>query len=65
MLVDLSSESLDLAWEWIAARRDPTKTLEEALLLAPKAWQRWVKIRADCQGSDPATDESQHNVHGC
>ena len=42
MLVDLGAEGLNLAWEWIAARRDPTKTLEEALLLAPNAWQRWV-----------------------
>jgi hypothetical protein len=44
MLVDLSGDQLHLAWEWIAARRDPTKTLEEALDLAPKAWQRWVEL---------------------
>jgi len=34
LLVDLSAEGLTMAWEWIAARRDPTKTLEEALALA-------------------------------
>jgi hypothetical protein len=43
LLVDLSAESLGVAWEWIAARRDPTKSLEECLLLAPAAWRRWVE----------------------
>ena len=43
MLVDLSAEQLNLAWEWIAARRDPTKTLEESAALAPMAWRRWVE----------------------
>jgi hypothetical protein len=42
MLVDLSYEDLRLAWEWIAARRDPSKSLEECLLLAPSAWRKWV-----------------------
>ncbi|HEY3333904.1 MAG TPA: restriction endonuclease [Candidatus Limnocylindrales bacterium] len=42
MLVDLSTEGLGMAWEWIAARRDPTKSLEDCLLLAPVAWRRWV-----------------------
>jgi hypothetical protein len=42
-LVDLSTEGLNVAWEWIAARRDPTKSLEEALALAPSAWRRWVE----------------------
>src|SRR5215207_4210597 len=42
MLVDLSTEGLGIAWEWIAARRDPTKSLEDCLLLAPAAWRRWV-----------------------
>ena len=41
-LVDLAPENLTLAWEWIAARRDPTRTLEECLALAPENWQRWV-----------------------
>ena len=43
LLVDLSAESLGIAWEWIAARRDPTKSLEECLLLAPSAWRTWVE----------------------
>ncbi|MEO8570240.1 MAG: restriction endonuclease [Chloroflexota bacterium] len=43
LLVDLSAENLNLAWEWIAARRDPTKSLEEALAIAPAAWRRWVE----------------------
>jgi hypothetical protein len=44
MLIDLSAEGLNVAWEWIAARRDPTKSLEEALALAPRAWQQWVDL---------------------
>jgi Restriction endonuclease AspBHI N-terminal len=43
MLVDLSADGLGIGWEWIAARRDPTKSLEECLLLAPTAWRRWVE----------------------
>jgi hypothetical protein len=46
LLVDLSNEGLGIAWEWIAARRDPTKTLEEGLQLAPASWRRWVDIGA-------------------
>jgi hypothetical protein len=42
MLVDLTAEGLGIAWEWIAARRDPSKSLEDCLLLAPAAWRRWV-----------------------
>ena len=42
MLVDLSAEGLGFAWEWIAARRDPTKGLEECLQLAPSSWRLWV-----------------------
>jgi hypothetical protein len=46
LLVDLSAEGLGMAWEWIAARRDPSKSLEESLLLAPAAWRRWVDTGA-------------------
>jgi len=42
LLVDLSAEGLGIAWEWIAARRDPTKSLEDCLQLAPVAWRQWV-----------------------
>jgi hypothetical protein len=43
LLVDLGAENSNLPWEWIAARRDPSKTLEECLSLAPASWQRWVE----------------------
>ena len=43
-LLDLSNEALQLAWEWIAARRDPSKTLDETLGLAPASWRTWVEI---------------------
>ena len=43
LLIDLSSEGLNLSWDWIAARRDPTKTLEDSLALAPASWRRWVE----------------------
>jgi hypothetical protein len=46
MLVDLSAEGLGIAWEWIAARRDPSKSLDECLLPAPAAWRRWVDFGA-------------------
>ena len=42
-LIDLGPENLSLAWEWIAARRDPTWTLEACLSLAPANWRRWVE----------------------
>jgi Restriction endonuclease AspBHI N-terminal/Restriction endonuclease len=42
-VLDLSPESLQVSWSWIAARRDPTKTLEEALALAPSSWRLWVE----------------------
>ena len=42
-LIDLGPENLSLAWEWIAARRDPTWTLEACFSLAPANWRRWVE----------------------
>jgi hypothetical protein len=42
LLIDLSAEGLGIAWEWIAARRDPSKSLDDCLGLAPAAWHRWV-----------------------
>lgn len=41
-LFDLSPEGLNLPWNWIAARRDPTKTLEDCAALAPTSWREWV-----------------------
>jgi len=43
ILLDLGAEGLNLSWDWIAARRDPTKSLEEALALAPASWRNWVE----------------------
>ena len=41
-LFDLAPEGLELPWNWVAARRDPTKSQEESLLLAPESWRTWV-----------------------
>jgi len=43
-LLDLGPESLRVPWEWIAARRDPSKPLEDALRLAPVSWREWVEL---------------------
>ena len=43
VLIDLAPEQLQLTWDWIAARRDPTWSLEDALTLAPENWRRWVE----------------------
>lgn len=42
MLVKLADENNVLDWDWIAARRDPTKSLPEATRFAPKAWRQWI-----------------------
>lgn len=42
-LLDLGPENLELPWNWIAARRDPTWSATECLKLAPESWQRWVQ----------------------
>ena len=42
-LLDLGPENLEFPWNWIAARRDPSKTSMECLKLAPRSWQRWVE----------------------
>ena len=41
-LFDLSSESEELSWEWINARRNPEIEATESLKLAPHSWRRWV-----------------------
>jgi hypothetical protein len=44
ILLDLSSENSALGWDWIAARADRTKSLEDCLAYAPATWRRWVEI---------------------
>ena len=39
----MSDEGESFSWDWINARRDPTKSTVEADKLAPKAWKRWIK----------------------
>lgn len=42
-MLDLCDEDDKVDWAWIAARRDPQLTAEEALKLAPRAWCDWAK----------------------
>jgi hypothetical protein len=42
-LLTLKSENNLLSWDWIASRRDPTRSLDQTLAFAPQAWKRWVK----------------------
>jgi hypothetical protein len=42
-VLSLVAEDENLFWNWINARRDKNKDLNQCLLLAPKAWQEWVK----------------------
>lgn len=41
-LLTMKSENNLLSWDWIAKRRDPTKTLLETEVDAPLAWRTWV-----------------------
>jgi hypothetical protein len=41
-LLNLAATNNELDWEWIAARRDPTRTLQEARSLAPPSWRTWI-----------------------
>lgn len=40
---DMRAEHELFSWNWISARRDPDISDEDALNLAPKSWQEWVK----------------------
>jgi hypothetical protein len=42
-VIDLRREYELFNWDWISARRDPKVSSEESLVLAPKAWQEWVR----------------------
>lgn len=46
-LISLAAENNLLDWTWIAARRDPSKTLTESSAFAPSAWRRWVERGSD------------------
>jgi hypothetical protein len=42
-VLSLSDEDEELDWHWINARRDPMVSISESNLLAPVAWQKFVK----------------------
>ena len=43
-LIRLADDNNELDWQWIAARRDPTKTAIEAAAYAPKGWKKWLAV---------------------
>lgn len=43
-LLDLTPEADRLDWKWIGARRDRSRTAEDALALAPASWRTWVRV---------------------
>jgi hypothetical protein len=43
-LLTMKSEDNTLDWDWIAMRRDPTRSLEESLAYAPASWRHWVRL---------------------
>jgi hypothetical protein len=43
-LLTMKSENNALDWDWIAMRRDPTRSLEESLEYAPISWRHWVRL---------------------
>jgi hypothetical protein len=42
-VLSLAEENERFEWGWINARRDPRKSLEETLKIAPKSWKKWIK----------------------
>jgi hypothetical protein len=46
-VLSLTNENESLDWNWVAARRDPTTTLEAIVRKAPSAWQDWVRFGND------------------
>lgn len=42
-VLDLGAENEQLNWAWINARRDPTRTQDDLLRLAPDSWRTWVR----------------------
>ena len=46
-LLNLAAEGEQFDWGWIAARKDPSRSLEATLSLAPSSWQDWVSNGAE------------------
>lgn len=42
--LDLTPWRGQIEWAWMAARSDPTLSLDEESDLAPPAWRRWVRV---------------------
>jgi hypothetical protein len=42
-ILDLGSEEEQLDWDWISARRDPSRIDADTLRLAPSSWRTWVR----------------------
>jgi hypothetical protein len=42
VMLDQASESEELDWDWISARRDPAMTDLDCLTCAPLSWPTWV-----------------------
>ena len=56
VLLDLSADDETVSWDWINARRDPSRTLADSLELAPQSWRAWVA------GGTPLLERLQRNV---
>jgi hypothetical protein len=42
-ILSLTDEHETFNWDWINARRNPARTDDECLKLAPRSWQRWLQ----------------------
>ena len=58
VLFSLNDEGERLNWDWIDRRRDGSLTSDEALVSAPAAWKRWVRL------GDSALETSRRRVFG-
>ena len=58
VLFSLTEEGECLNWDWIDRRRDRSLTSDEALVSAPAAWKRWVRL------GDSALETSRRRVFG-
>ena len=50
-LLTMKHEDNQLNWDWISARRDPRKSVEESLRHAPVSWRTWVQRGAESRES--------------